>query len=514
MNGAESLVRTLVAGKVDVCFTNPGTSEMHFVSALDRVDGMRCVLGLFEGVVTGAADGYYRMKGTPASTLLHLGPGLGNGIANLHNAKKASSGIVNIVGQHATYHIDYNAPLTSDIEGLARPVSSWVRTSPDAKSVARDGAAAIAAASASPGQIATLILPADTAWNDADGIAEVGAISQRAAMSASSVDNAAKILKSGEPTLILMSHRALREDGLALAQQIAGKTGCKVMAQGSNPRVARGAGRYSIDRVPYVVELAVNTLKDFRHIILVEANEPVAFFAYPNKPSLLKADGAQVHSLCDIGGDCIGSLQALADAVGAKPADVKPQKHAEIVRPTGPLTHASIAAAIAAAIPENAIVVDEAVTTGRAFFAPTAGARPHDWLQNMGGSIGYGTPVATGAAVACPDRRVIALEGDGSAMYTIQSLWTQAREQLDVTTVIFANRTYEILKGEFTHVQAGTPGKKAVDMLNLDRPALDWVSLAKGMGVSGVAVSNAEDFHKELSRSVATPGPRLIEVQM
>ena len=240
MNGAESLVRTLVAGKVDVCFTNPGTSEMHFVSALDRVDGMRCVLGLFEGVVTGAADGYYRMKGTPASTLLHLGPGLGNGIANLHNAKKASSGIVNIVGQHATYHIDYNAPLTSDIEGLARPVSSWVRTSPDAKSVARDGAAAIAAASASPGQIATLILPADTAWNEADGIAEVGAISQRAAMSASAVEAAAKILKSGEPTLILMSHRALREDGLALAQQIAGKTGCKVMAQGSNPRVARG----------------------------------------------------------------------------------------------------------------------------------------------------------------------------------------------------------------------------------------------------------------------------------
>ncbi len=292
MNGAESLVRTLVAGKVDVCFTNPGTSEMHFVSALDRVDGMRCVLGLFEGVVTGAADGYYRMKGTPASTLLHLGPGLGNGIANLHNAKKASSGIVNIVGQHATYHIDFNAPLTSDIEGLARPVSSWVRTSPDAKSVARDGAAAIAAASASPGQIATLILPADTAWNDADGIAEVGAISQRAAMSASAVDNAAKILKSGEPTLILMSHRALREDGLALAQQIAGKTGCKVMAQGSNPRVARGAGRYSVDRVPYVVDLALNTLKDFRHIILVEAHEPVAFFAYPNKPSLLKADGA------------------------------------------------------------------------------------------------------------------------------------------------------------------------------------------------------------------------------
>lgn len=514
MNGAESLVRTLVANKVDVCFTNPGTSEMHFVAALDRVDGMRCVLGLFEGVVTGAADGYYRMTGTPASTLMHLGPGLGNGIANLHNAKKASSGIVNIVGQHATYHIDYNAPLTSDIEGLARPVSSWVRTSPDAKSVARDGAAAIEAASASPGQIATLILPADTAWNEADGIAEVGNISQRAAMSASAVDTAAKILKSGEPTLILMSHRALREDGLALAQQIAGKTGCKVMAQGSNPRVARGQGRYSVDRVPYVVDLALNTLKDFRNIILVEAHEPIAFFAYPNKPSMLKAEGAKVHTLVDNGGDSIGSLQALADAVGAKPSDVKPQKLAEIIKPTGPLTHASIAAAIAAGIPENAIVVDEAVTTGRAFFAPTAGAAPHDWLQNMGGSIGYSTPVATGAAVACPDRRVITLVGDGSAMYTIQSLWTQAREQLDVTTVVFANRSYEILKGEFTHVQAGTPGKKAVDMLSLDRPTIDWLAMAKSMGVPGVAVTTAEDFHKELVNSNRTSGPRLIEVQM
>ena len=171
MNGAESLVRTLVAGGVDVCFSNPGTSEMHFVAALDRVEGMRCVLGLFEGVVTGAADGYFRMKGTPASTLLHLGPGLANGLANLHNAKKANSGIVNIVGQHATHHIGYNAPLTSDIEGLARPMSAWVRTSPDAKSVSADGAAAIAAARSAPPQIATLILPADTAWNEADGIA-------------------------------------------------------------------------------------------------------------------------------------------------------------------------------------------------------------------------------------------------------------------------------------------------------------------------------------------------------
>ena len=292
MNGAESLVRTLVAGGVDVCFTNPGTSEMHFVAALDRVEGMRCVLGLFEGVVTGAADGYYRMKGTPASTLLHLGPGLANGLANLHNAKKANSGIVNIVGQHATYHIGYNAPLTSDIEGLARPMSSWVRTSPDAKSVAADGAAAIAAARSAPAQIATLILPADTAWNEADGIAQVPAESQRASYSAQAVDHAAKVLRNGgAPTLLLMTGSALTEHGLALAAQIAGKTGCKVMGQTYNPRMARGKGRFAIDRIPYVIEQALPILKDFKNIVLVEANDPVAFFAYPNKPSMLKPAG-------------------------------------------------------------------------------------------------------------------------------------------------------------------------------------------------------------------------------
>ena len=391
MNGAESLVRTLVAGGVDVCFANPGTSEMHFVAALDRVEGMRCVLGLFEGVVTGAADGYFRMKGTPASTLLHLGPGLANGLANLHNAKKANSGIVNIVGQHAVYHIGFNAPLTSDIEGLARPMSAWVRTSPDAKSVAKDGAAAIAAAKSAPPQIATLILPADTAWNEADGIAEVPAESQRASYSSQAVDNAAKVLRGGAQTLLLLTGNALTEHGLALAAQIAGKTGCKVMGQTYNPRMARGRGRFSIDRIPYVIEQALPILKDFRHIVLVEANDPVAFFAYPNKPSLLKPEGCEVHRMTSGGENSVAALEALASALGARPQDAKPQALVDLAKPTGALTYASIAQAIAMAIPENAIVVDESITTGRGFFPPTAAAAPHDWLQNMGGSIGFST---------------------------------------------------------------------------------------------------------------------------
>ena len=513
MNGAESLVRTLVAGGVDVCFANPGTSEMHFVAALDRVEGMRCVLGLFEGVVTGAADGYFRMKNTPASTLLHLGPGLANGLANLHNAKKANSGIVNIVGQHATYHIGFNAPLTSDIEGLARPMSAWVRTSPDAKSVAADGAAAIAAAKSAPPQIATLILPADTAWNEADGIAQVAAESQRASYSSQAVDNAAKVLH-GPETLLLLTGSALTEHGLALAAQIAGKTGCKVLGQTYNPRMARGRGRFSIDRIPYVIEQALPILKDFKHIVLVEANDPVAFFAYPNKPSMLKPDGCEVHRMTAGGENSVAALEALASALGAKPADAKPQKLVELTKPTGALTHASIAQALAMAIPENAIVVDESITTGRGFFPPTAAAAPHDWLQNMGGSIGFSTPVATGAAVACPDRKVICMVGDGSAMYTLQSLWTQAREGLNVLTIVFANRIYQILRGEFDGVGAGEPGQRAMDMLKLDRPTIDFVALAKGMGVPGRAVSNVDDFVKALAEGVAEKGPRLIEVQM
>src|SRR5437762_13278817 len=515
MNGAESLVRTLVAGGVDVCFTNPGTSEVQFVAALARVEGMRCVLGLFEGVVTGAADGYFRMKGTPASTLLHLGPGLANGLANLHNAKKANSGIVNIVGQHAVYHIAFNAPLTSDIEGLARPMSAWVRTSPDANSVAKDGAAAIAAAKSSPPQIATLILPADTAWNEADGIAEVAEGSQRPNYSSQAVDNAAKVLRNGGgQNLLLLTGSALTEKGLALAQQIAGKTGCKVMGQTYNPRMARGKGRFSIDRIPYVIEQALPILKDFKNIVLVETNDPVAFFAYPNKPSLLKPEGCEVHSMTSVGENSVAALEALASALGARPADAKPQSMVELAKPTGALTHASIAQAIAMAIPENAIVVDESITTGRGFFPPTAAAAPHDWLQNMGGSIGFSTPVATGAAVACPDRKVICMVGDGSAMYTIQSLWTQAREGLNVVTIVFANRIYQILRGEFDGVGAGDPGQRAMDMLKIDRPTIDFVSLAKGMGVPGKSVANVDDFNKALAEAIAEPGPRLIEVQM
>jgi acetolactate synthase I/II/III large subunit len=515
MNGAESLVRTLVAGGVNVCFANPGTSEMHFVAALDRLDGMRCVLGLFEGVVTGAADGYYRMARHPASTLLHLGPGLANGLANLHNAKKAGSGVVNIVGEHATHHIRHDAPLTADIEGIARPMSHWVRTSASSRTVAQDGAAAIEAARRAPGQIATLILPADAAWNEADDVAVTAPARLPARVSRDSVVEAARALAQGPQALLLLGGDGVMEGSLAWAGRIAAKTGCRLLAAGFNARVQRGAGRVQIDRVPYVVDRALETLKGVRHIVLAGAKFPVSFFAYPDKPSLLAPEGCARTLLAAPEHDIEHALESLAAELGATAAP--PLYVADSIRPAlpaGRVTPEGLGAVLGALMPENAIVVDESVSFGRGLFPLTAGAPPHDWLNNMGGSIGYGLPVAIGAAIACPDRKVIALEGDGSGMYTLQALWTMAREGLDVTTVILANRSYAILKGEFANVGAGTPRQKATDMMSLDRPNLDWVALARGHGVEAGRANDLEELAREFRRAMAVRGPYVIELVM
>ncbi|MBU6269972.1 MAG: acetolactate synthase large subunit [Betaproteobacteria bacterium] len=518
MNGAESLVHTLLETGVDVCFTNPGTSEMHFVSALDRIPGMRCVLGLFEGVVTGAADGYWRIAERPASTLLHLGPGLGNGLANLHNARKARSGIVNVVGEHATYHIPLNAPLTSDIEGVARPMSHWVHTSRSADDIATDGRAAVAQARTAPGQIATLILPADTAWGtvSAGAAAPRGPLTVAAPRAVADERVAAAAQALGPDTLLLLGGHALRESPLARAGRIAAKTGCAVMSEFAAARVQRGAGRVAALRVPYVVEAAQAALSRFRRIVLVGATPPVAFFAYPDKPSLLAPPACEFITLAEVDEDLDGALAALADRLGASalaPAGVAQARRLSASElPTGAVSSEGVAAILSSLLPENAIVVDESVTFGRAFSAATAGAPPHDWLTGTGGSIGFAMPVAVGAAIAAPDRRVVVLEGDGSGMYTLQALWTMAREGLNATVVVFANRAYQILRGEFLGVGAGEPGPRASQMLSLDSPALDWLSLARGMGVSATRADTLGDFAQQFARSVATPGPTLIEL--
>ena len=512
MNGAESLVRTLIASDVDVCFANPGTSEMHFVAALDKIDGMRCVLGLFEGVVTGAADGYFRMTGKPASTLLHLGPGLGNGLANLHNAKKARSAIVNIIGEHASYHLRHDAPLTADIEGIARPMSHWVRTSRASLDIAADGAAAVEAARAAPGQVATLILPADTTWNEGSAPVTARSPQPRPSVSAAAVQAAAQALRQADAAL-MMGGIGVREPAMTLAGRIAAKTGCRIISENASGRIERGAGRVIAQRVPYVVDAALKMLGGLRHIVLAGAKAPVSFFAYPGKPSTLAPADCAFTTLADVSEDIVGALEALADALDARTsppalmADLAPP-----ALPSGKVTLDGIAAVLGALLPENAIVVDESVSSGRGFATLTAHAQPHDWLCVTGGSIGMGPPVAAGAAIGAPGRKVINLEGDGSAMYTLQALWTMAREQLDVTTIIFANRSYQILHGEFAAVGAGAPGRNATDMLTLDRPYLDWVALARGHGVEAGQATTLGQLAAQLRRGLATTGPYLIEL--
>ena len=514
MNGAESLVATLVDQGVDICFANPGTSEMHFLAALEN-PAMRSVLCLFEGVATGAADGWYRMKEKPASTLLHLGPGLANGLANIHNAKRASSGMVNIIGEHSTSHLKYNPPLSSDIEGLARPLSHWVRRADSASAIAWDTTQAVAKASEHPGQIATLILPGDTSWQEA-GTLQVPrpATVARKKPDAARIAHVARVLRSGEPALIILANRATRGAALEQAGRVATATGARLGSQFFTARIERGAGRVPIERIPYAVAQASAFLKDFKHIITVETVEPVAFFSYPDKPSLLKPEGTLVHPLVEADEDSELAFDMLLDELGAKGASPVLQARVYTAVPTGALNPLSVAHALAAALPENCILVDESLTTGRESMGHTMGAAPHDLINNMGGSIGYATPVATGAALACPDRRVFCMVGDGSAMYTIQSLWTQAREGLNITTIIFANNSYAILKAEYANMGAGTPGARALSMIDIDKPRIDWQAMAKSMGVPSVAVDTAEAFHKAMVNSTREPGPTLIEVRL
>ncbi len=520
MNGAEILVNALLSGGVDVCFANPGTSEMHFVAALDRYPKMRCVLGLFEGVVTGAADGYFRMSGKPASTLLHLGPGLANGVSAIHNAMKANSGMVNVVGDHASWHLAYDAPLTSDLDGIARPVSHWLKRAHAPDDIARHAVEAIEAARSRPPAIATLILPGDAAWNEAETAFHHGEVKGEislgrgySAPQQAAIDAAAKALKSGEPSVLFLGGEAVRGPAMELVGKIVAKTGAQVFSQTFCARAERGAGRVSAARLPYPVDHAVAALKDYRHVITVQAAAPVGFFAYPGKPSLLADPEAEIHSLCSLSEDPMQALEALAEAVGALNAEPKREiRPAEMPLPTGGLNPLSIAQALAALLPDNAIVVDESITTGLNSYALTAAAKPHDWLMNMGGSIGFAPPVATGAAVACPDRKVLCITGDGSAMYSLQALWTQAREGLDVTTIVYSNRTYQILQMEFAGVGAGKPGPSARAMMDIGNPDLDWVKLGEGMGVPSVKVTTAEEFSAALARSMAEQGPSLIEV--
>jgi acetolactate synthase I/II/III large subunit len=515
MNGAESLVRTLVDSGIDVCFANPGTSEMHFVSAIDKVDGLRSILVLFEGVATGAADGYGRIARKPAVTLLHLGPGLSNGLANLHNARRASTPIVNIVGDHATYHAQYDAPLASDIAGFARPVSGWIHASTSSKTVGAEGARAVQAARSAPGQIATLILPADAAWNEAERASPKLAVLEPASVPSAAVDDVAKALSNGKRTaLLLRDAGVLTREGLEQAGRIAAKSKARILCDTFTPRIARGAGVVAVERIPYFAEQIVEFLKDVEQLVLVGAKPPVTFFAYPGKPSYCTPEGTKVLHLSQPHEDGLSALAAVAEAIGASH---ETPCHAPLIRPDLPtweFNSFTVGQIIAHYLPEGAVISDEAATSRAGADKSIVNANAHDHLSLMGGSIGQGLPVATGAAVAAPERKILALQGDGGAMYTLQSLWTQARERLDVTTIIFANRSYAILNVELARVGAGNPGPKALSMLDLHNPELNWVKLANGMGVEAARAESNARFAALFEEAMNQRGPRLIEVML
>jgi len=513
MNGAESLVATLVGSGVTTCFSNPGTSEMHFVAATDKIDGMHTVLCLFEGVATGAADGYGRMKGSPAATLLHLGPGLANGLANLHNARRASTPIVNIVGDHATYHAQYDAPLASDIVGFARPVSGWIHSSMSAKTVATDGARAVAASMQGQGQIATLILPADTAWNDALGPAPALPRPLLDKPDENAINEAANALSSSSRSVLLIGADALMGDGLKHAGRIAEATGARLICPTSTARRQRGAGKVAVTPLPYFGEMIEAELQGIDTMVIAGTKPPVSFFAYPDKSSWLTPEDCEIIHLSHMHENSVQALEALADSLGAqKDATLFTPHQTELPSDDDTYDQFSIGKIIAHLLPEGAIISDEANTSGIGPALATATAKPHDWLSVTGGSIGQGLPVAVGASVACPDRKVVCLHGDGGAMYTLQSLWTAAREDLDVTTIIFSNRSYSILQIEFDRVGVGAPGPKALSQLDLTNPELDWVKLSTGMGVQAVRVDTLKAFREQFADAMTSKGPRLIEV--
>ena len=509
MNGAQALIRTLAGSGVEVCFSNPGTSEMHFVASLDAVPELRGVLCLFEGVATGAADGYGRMAGRPAATLLHLGPGLANGLANLHNARRARTPLLNVVGDHALSHKRFDAPLESDIDALARSVSGWVRRSVRSADVAADAAAGVAAALGPPGVVATLILPADVSWSDGAEPAPPVPSRPPPVVPGPVIEEAAKAAQTGA-CVILLGGAALRRPGLEAASRIAVASGARLLCETFPARLERGAGLPGLERLAYLTEFAQSQLAGTTQLILAGARAPVSFFAYPGLPSSLAPDGCQVHTLAAPGEDVCGALADLAERVapGARP-QAQPAERPAL--PGGELTAEKAAAVIGALLPDGAIVSDEANTSGLWLPGATAGAPPHDWLTLTGGAIGQGLPVATGAAVACPDRGVLALEADGSAMYTISALWTHAREQLDITTVIFSNRRYAILDLELQRVGAAAGGAAARSLFDLSRPDLDFTALARGMGVPAARAADAGEFADALRRALAEPGPHLIE---
>jgi acetolactate synthase I/II/III large subunit len=514
MNGAEALVNTALAGGIEVCFANPGTTELPLVTAFDVVPGIRAILGLSEGVCAGAADGYGRMLEKPAMALLHLGPGFANAIAYLHDARRSGTPLFAVVGDHAAWHRGADAPLTMDIEALAGTVSGWVRTNRSTASLVGDTAEAIT--QARTGRIATLIVPHDHL---------LGACGESKASQHENppdpvdigvIEAAARIMRKAHKSALMLGGSALRQRGLLAASRIQKATGCGLITDYFPPYVDRGAGLPAVERIPYFPEPALAMLSQYEAVIFAGTGEPVTFFGYPGVDSYLLGDDQQKLHIAGRGHDLLDALDRLADAVAGpgKPSS-SDNVYASVERPAlpeGHLTPEKAHAVVAAVQPEGAIIVDEGLTSWFNYYPLSATLPPHSQMTVCGGAVGYGMPCAVGAAIACPDRPVINIESDGSGMYTLQALWTQARERLNVTTLICSNRSYNILKVELARSGIISTGPSALALTEIDHPAIDWVKIASGLGVPGQSVTTAEALARALSRALREPGPHLIEM--
>ena len=514
MNGAELLVKTAIASGVEVCFANPGTTEMPIVLALDSIPGIRAFLGLFEGVCTGAADGYGRMLDKPAMTLLHLGPGLANGIANLHNARRAQSPVLNVIGEHASWHRDADPPLAMDIEGLAKTVSGWWRTCRSAQDIPGDVCDAVSAARL--GQVATLIFPHNHQLAESSGHPVKASPVPFDPLLSDSIAAVAARLRQSRKAALILGGRGLRKPGLNAAARVKAATGCDLFAPTLPGYMENGFGLPLVERILYFPEQATAVLSRYDTVLLIGAQEPVTFFGYPGVRSRILTDEQEKITLCTGRQNVVEALESLAESMGAPThlaKDDNPRARAERpTLPSGELTAEKACLTLAALQPENAIIIDEAVTTRYSYLALAAKLPPHTVLTTAGGAIGQGIPCATGAAIACPDRPVIDLQADGSGLYTVQALWTQAREGLNVTTLICSNRSYRILQMELHRSGVTSCGSNARRLTELTNPAIDWPKIARGFGVPGVTVSTAEDLAREMGVAFAEPGPHLIEM--
>ena len=508
MTGADALVQTLADHGVTACFANPGTSEMHLVTAFDREPRIRSVLCLFEGVATGAADGFARIARQPAMTLLHLGPGYENGGANTHNARRAFSPLINVIGDHAVSHRRHDAPLASNIVGLAAPNAHWVKsieTVADAGRLASE--AWMASFGPAPGPV-SLILPADSAWSTGGAVAPAASRPEQRRADPNAVAKIAEDIKNAQKPALLVNGTALMEPGLSALGRLQA-AGIMVLTDTFVPRQTRGAGHFAPDRLQYFAEIALAQLEGVDLLVLAGTKSPVAFFAYPDKPGSLVPEGCETRALGGADYDSAALVDALADALEAPASGPVPQASIPD-KPTGELTPGTIGDSLARHMPQQAIVADDGVTGSLAAFLPTATARAHDWLMLTGGAIGMGMPLALGAAIAAPDRKVICLSGDGAGMYTNQALWSFAREQADIVTIVFVNHSYRILNIELYRTGAGNPGPASQNMLNLGHPEIDWAKLAEAQGVEAEAVATAAAFDAALERAVSASGPRLI----